>query len=138
MILSFWGKELPEQDVRILLKTKISGTSPIHVSRLESLGFRGTFLFSSIDELKEYVSRGIPCIVHLWTGYLSYWASEYMHAAVVIRVEDETIDIHDPAFDDFPKHLPIDEFSRAWFSSSQLLIVIEPISDSSPHDEIDK
>ena len=130
MVLSFLGKSVPEQDLRILLKTKISGTSPIHVNSLESLGFQAMFIYSSIDELREYVNGGTPCIVHLWTGHLSYWSSEYMHAVVVVRIGEQTVYINDPASDDSPKQVSIDEFSRAWFSSSQLLIVIQPISDA--------
>jgi len=39
MILKYWGKNFSEKDLRKLLKTKPTGTSPINIYNISSLGF---------------------------------------------------------------------------------------------------
>ena len=129
MVLAFHGVETPEGTLRQILKTKPAGTNPLNVTHLKNLGFEARISFSSLEELKAYLSQGKPVIALLWTGELTHWDStkyfDYLHTVVAIGYDDENILVNDPAFSDYPMAIPYAEFSEAWGYSQQMLIVIE-------------
>jgi len=129
MALAFLGIKKSEQDIRKLLKTKPAGTNPLNVIYLKDWKHEAIVSFSNLDELQNYLLQEQPVIVLLWTGELSYWDSEkyldYLHAVVVIGYTDVEILANDPAFPEYPKAIPINEFLEAWSYSQQMLIFIE-------------
>ena len=129
MVLAFLGIEKSEQDIRRLLKIKPAGTNPLNVTCLKYWEVEAVSSFSTLDELQIYVIQERPVIVLLWTGELNYWDSEkyldYLHTVVVIGYTNDNILVNDPAFPDYPKTIPINEFLEAWSYSQQMLISIE-------------
>lgn len=99
------------------------------MSHLKEWNLETTISFSNFEELENYVIQKQPVIVLLWTGELSYWDSkkylDYLHTVVVIGYNDENILVNDPAFSEYPKIIPINEFLEAWSYSQQMLIFIE-------------
>lgn len=125
MVLAFWGSQHPEGELRGLFKTKLGGTSPARVMfELPTLGFNAAVLAASFRELQEAIAEGLPCIAQVWTGDLSYWDEECMHAVVVAGVEESKVAVNDPAFGEAPIEIPINEFLAAWGLAGHTLIVI--------------
>lgn len=131
MALAHHHVELPEADVRQILKTKpYSGAHPINLLQLGELGFDAWPYEGTTAELKLRIASGLPVIVFLWTGALRHWQErggvDYLHSVVVVGVTDATVLLHDPALPDGPVELPWDEFRDAWQYSRQMMAVIQP------------
>lgn len=73
MLLSYFGIQKSERDIRLLLKTKPAGTNPLNVVRLREWDFEASFTFSNLEELKSHLVQKKPPIVLLWSGKLNYW-----------------------------------------------------------------
>ena len=129
MVLAYFGIEKSEQSIRILLKTKPAGTNPVNLTNLRNWDIDTILSSSNLDELQNYLLQEHPTIALLWTGILSYWDSnkylDYLHAVVVVGYDKENILVNDPAFSNYPKTIPTDEFLEAWSYSQQMLILIE-------------
>lgn len=129
MVLAYFGIEKSEQSIRILLKTKPAGTNPVNLTNLRNWDIDTILSSSNLDELQNNLLQEHPAIALLWTGILSYWDSnkylDYLHAVVVVGYDKENILVNDPAFSNYPKTIPTDEFLEAWSYSQQMLILIE-------------
>ncbi|MDW7680433.1 MAG: cysteine peptidase family C39 domain-containing protein [bacterium] len=129
MVLAYFGIEKSEQSIRILLKTKPAGTNLITLANLRNWDIDTILSSSNLDELQNHLLEKHPTITLLWTGVLSYWDSnkyfDYLHAVVVVGYDKENILINDPAFSEYPKSIPINEFLEAWSYSQQMLILIQ-------------
>ncbi len=129
MVLSFCGADFAEGVLRKLLKTKPAGTNPFNVTHLKELGFEARISFSSLEELKSFLSQRKPSIVLLWTGALGYWNSteyfDYLHSVVAVGFDREGIFVNDPAFSNHPITIPVAEFLEAWSYSQQMLVIVE-------------
>jgi ABC-type bacteriocin/lantibiotic exporter with double-glycine peptidase domain len=72
MVLAFYGLTVPESQLRALLKTRPSGTSLVNVLlRLPELGYNASVYSASLFELERDIENGTPCIIQVWTEYLS-------------------------------------------------------------------
>ncbi len=60
-----------------------------NITRLTTLGLTVEYEEGSIRKLGHYLSQGIPCIVFLWTGELSYWQVDTPHAVVVVGMTND-------------------------------------------------
>jgi hypothetical protein len=47
-----------------------------------------------------------------------------MHAVVVVGFGEDTVLVNDPAHEDEPIEVPLDEFATAWGIADQVMIVI--------------
>jgi len=126
MVLSFLGQDVDEKRLRLLLKTKGGGTSPINVLNVSEIGFKALFYSDFPEELYSSIDNEEPCIVFLWTGWLSYWKESYMHAVVVVGYDDEYYHVLDPYFDNHNYKINKQDFLNAWGTSNYLLIKIIP------------
>ncbi len=92
MVLAFYGHKCAEAELRILLKTRPGGTSPLQVMwRLPELRFEAHVQTGSQPILRETLAAGRPCIVHVWTQPLTHWQEEVIHALVVTDITEEGI-----------------------------------------------
>lgn len=57
----------------------------------------------TLDDLKQHIALGKPCIVFLDTAQLPYWSEGTFHAAVVVGIDDTHVYLNDPAFDQAPQ-----------------------------------
>jgi ABC-type bacteriocin/lantibiotic exporter with double-glycine peptidase domain len=125
MVLAFYGAEHAEKDLRILLRTRIAGTSAVNVMlKLPELGFTATVTRATFYELMQAVREGRPCIVQVFTEHLHYWDIGWMHDVVVVGFDEDVVLVNDPAFPDAPKEVPQGEFLAAWAAADQLVIRI--------------
>lgn len=119
MVLSALSLEVRYDRIIRLLKTGYAGTSFGNLALLESIGVqvelgRGDD-FNNIALLTETLELNCPLIVAVETSELkTYWRYATSHAIVVIGINDEDVIVNDPAFEDAPKFVPINEFLIAW------------------------
>lgn len=127
MVLAYYGEQRPETDLRRLLKTRVTGTSPANVMiRLPDIGFQAIVMDASRFELRRRINLGEPCVVHVWTAALPHWREDVVHAVVVTDLDDETVWINDPILDFGPTPIPLQAFLTAWSATDHTLILINP------------
>lgn len=119
MILEYFGKSLSEKDLRKFLKTKPTGTSPINIHNISSLGFEVGLFQSSIQEILSFLHQNIPPIVFIWREPI-------LHTVVVIGYNQNTnhLYINDPSESQGSKELDMTTFTEAWSYSNQLTATI--------------
>ena len=115
MVLEYFGNILSEEDLRKLLKTKPTGTCPINIHHIASLGFDVSLFQSSIQEIQSFLYQNIPPIVFIWQEPI-------LHAAVVVGYNQNTNHwyVNDPSEIQGTKELDMTTFSEAWSYSNQL------------------
>ncbi|MBI3360668.1 MAG: C39 family peptidase [Chloroflexi bacterium] len=125
MVLAFHDSEHAEAELRVLFKTKLGGTSPAKVMlEVPPLGFDARVWSASLLELRELIEQGTPCIVSVWTGDVKGWGVEGMHSVVVVGFGDDAVLVNDPAHEEAPKEVPLDEFTTAWGTADQVVMAI--------------
>jgi len=107
-----------------ILKVKSFGAAGQNLKYLASLGVEVIYREGSLEELKEYLLSGLPCIVLLNTVDLPHWSYATDHALVVVGLDDSTIFVNDPAFARHPVSVPITAFELAWMTFDYRLGVI--------------
>ncbi|MBC8446677.1 MAG: peptidase C39 family protein [Chloroflexi bacterium] len=101
------------------------GTPASHVLRLSSLGYRVTYERTTLEQLRVYLARQVPCIVFLRTGGLPYWDEDVPHAVVVLGIEEAMVYFHDPALDAGPTAVDAAAFLLAWAEMDYYCATIE-------------
>jgi hypothetical protein len=132
MILAVLGQDLPEAQLRMILKTRAwSGTHPANFRNLETLGVEAVWPYpAALADVRQLVEANIPVIVFLWTGALKHWAAtegvDYLHAAVVAGFTEQGLLVHDPKLPDGPTEISAADFSEAWKLADHLIAYIRP------------
>jgi ABC-type bacteriocin/lantibiotic exporter with double-glycine peptidase domain len=89
MVLAYYGDQRPEPELRRLLKTRVTGTSPANVMlRLPDIGYEAVVVEASRSLLRRRIAAGEPCIAHVWTSPLPHWDEGVVHAVVVADVSE--------------------------------------------------
>ena len=116
MILRYFN--IPSQQrqlARLFGQTEMGARFP-HLVRLNRYGVQVNLQRGDEHQLIQAINRDQPPIVFVATGELtSYWQENVQHAAVIIGYDEKHFYLNDPAFDDAPKQILIDEFILAWF-----------------------
>jgi ABC-type bacteriocin/lantibiotic exporter with double-glycine peptidase domain len=127
MVLAFQGTTLEEDELCDLLETQQTGTAVLNVLLLPQRVAKchAEVASASFDDLTRWLQEGIPPIVFVSTAPLQYWQTECLHALVVVEVEEQIVQVHDPAFATAPIAIPRDEFLAAWGELAQLTALIK-------------
>lgn len=127
MVLAYYGDQRPEPELRRLLKTRFTGTSPANVMlRLPDIGYGAVVVEASRSLLRRRIAAGEPCIAHVWTSPLPHWDEGAVHAVVVVDISEESVWINDPILNSGPTAIPQDAFLKAWAATGHTLIWISP------------
>ena len=127
MVLAFYGEYRSEDDLRRLLKTRVTGTSPANVMlNLPGIGFEALVFDRFQPILRQRISEGTPCIVHIWTDPLPHWQDAVVHAVVVTDIAADTVALNDPVQAAPATPVPLDAFLQAWAATDHTLILITP------------
>lgn len=125
MVLSYQNRQMSERELAEILGTQSFGTPISHINHLAALQCQVTYRSFSKAEMKSCLLQGIPVIVRVWTGMLTYWAEESFHVVVVVGFDDEWVYLNDPAFADAPQVALWDSFLAAWAEYDEAAIVIQ-------------
>lgn len=128
MVLAYYGDQRQEPELRRLLKTRVTGTSPANVMlRLPDIGYEAVVVEASRSVLRTRIAAGEPCIAHVWTSSLPHWGEGVLHAVVVTEISEELVWINDPVLDSGPTAIPQDAFFKAWAATGHTLVLISPL-----------
>jgi hypothetical protein len=109
-----------------LLKVQPYGTAGQNLKYLVSLGIQVIYREGGLDEIKDYLLNGVPCIVLVRTTDLPYWTYSTDHALVVVGFDEQTIYVNDSAFERHPLSVPVTKFELAWMEFDYRYGVILP------------
>ncbi len=126
MVLAFWQHKANESALAQLLGTRYFGTPAPNIHRLEQLGFFVIYESGSLSAIKRQLDKNIPCLVFVQTGILPYWEENTAHVIVVLGIDETTIFVNDPAFENAPQAIPIEYFLLAWSEFDYRYAVIQP------------
>lgn len=126
MVLAFYNHVSSETKLAKLLGTQKFGTPAPNIRRLEQLGFSVTYESGAFSLIKDYLGKNIPCLVFVQTGDLAYWQENTAHVVVAIGIDETTIFVNDPAFEDAPKSVAVDDFLLAWSEFDYRYGIIQP------------
>ncbi len=124
MLLDYLGQSASYERLLILLRIGPYGTPRTNILRLESLGVHVIYHEATLDILANYLLAGQPVIAFVDTAHLPYWSESTNHAVLVVGLEEDSVLLHDPAFDN-PQTVPIRDFELAWMECDGMCAVIE-------------
>ena len=126
MVLDYLQIEVEYDDLLNQFETKSFGSPFRNIHKLESMGLSVTTgEWGGLETINACLTLGVPILVNVQTGELrSYWEREASHVVLVLGIDETESIIHDPAFNDAPKHISIGEFMLAWDEQYQRYGVI--------------
>ncbi|MEZ4657648.1 MAG: papain-like cysteine protease family protein [Caldilineaceae bacterium] len=71
-----------------------------------------------------YLSEQKPIIVSVDTGELPYWPQAADHAIVVVGMDNDTVIVQDPAFENPYIAIPVGDFDLAWLAKDERYAVL--------------
>lgn len=114
MVLAHLGQQVDYDHLLKVLQVKPYGTSGRNLKNLINFGVQVIYREGSLEEVKSHLLAGRPCITLVRTAELSYWTYSTDHAVVAVGFDENFIYLHDPAFDEHPQSVMIQEFELAW------------------------
>lgn len=124
MVLAYYGIAYRYSRLLRLLRIQPHGTAFSALNALASLGVEVQIAQGSRSDLERRLDSGIPPILFVNTGMLSYWTSETGHAVVLIGLDNEVAHLHDPAIAEPDKAISYVELEMAWIEQDQLYGVL--------------
>jgi ABC-type bacteriocin/lantibiotic exporter with double-glycine peptidase domain len=133
MVLNYLAVPVHYQRLRQLLGTTEAGTPFPRMDRLRARGWFVERGRGDIETLWTHLTRGLPVIVAVRTDNLPHWlnrtdiADEEKatdHAVVVVGLDNDTVYVNDPDFDQAPLGIALNEFLLAWSDRDYAYAVI--------------
>jgi ABC-type bacteriocin/lantibiotic exporter with double-glycine peptidase domain len=126
MALRHLGLSVDYDQLLRLLKVKSYGTAGYNLKNLTALGVQVVYTEGTLNELKVHLADGFPCIVLVRTSQLTYWTYSTDHALLVVGFDEQAVYVNDPAFEQAPQRIPLDEFHLAWLEFDYRYGVLMP------------
>ena len=126
MVLEYLNIEFKYQQLLKLLKVKPYGTAGQNLKYLNALGLQVTYREGTLEQIKNRLQNGAPCITLVRTADLPYWDYGTDHAVVVVGFDEKAVYVNDPAFANHPIPVPVIEFELAWLAFDYRYGVITP------------
>jgi ABC-type bacteriocin/lantibiotic exporter with double-glycine peptidase domain len=130
MVLAFFGREVAESEIGLLLGTTPQGTSFASLIRVEQLGFQVTLGTGTVADLRAVTDRGIPLITAVHTSQLpAYPLPPWVpHCVVVAGASRSHVAVYDPGSDRTPTPdlVPLPGFEAAWRARRYLMASLTP------------
>ncbi len=124
MVLATFGDHRSEAELARIMGSYEFGTPANRITRLEKIGYQVQYRSFSLDELQIHLEQESRCIVFVYAGFLAYADFEGFHALVLTAVDPENITLLDPASNESPTVLSVDEFLLAWEEFDSLAAII--------------
>ena len=125
MILDYIGQSVNyDRLLRLLRIDPEFGTVARNILRLSELGVDVLYTRGTVDDIRDHLANGRPCIAFVNTGELPYWNESTGHAVVVVGIDEQNVYLNDPAFADAPKAVLHGDFLLAWMEVEEYYAVI--------------
>ncbi len=125
MVAAYLEQPLMQADIARWLETQLVGTPASRIQRLERRGFKVTYSTGSQAELESWLAQGVPPILFIRTGALSYWAVDTPHAVVLAGLAGEEATVFDPGIETAPMTVARNELLLAWSFFDYAYAVLE-------------
>jgi ABC-type bacteriocin/lantibiotic exporter with double-glycine peptidase domain len=132
MVLDYLGLPCTQEQLACELDVRPPlGAPASNVLRLRSDVLDVTFTSGNLSDLRTQLAQGNPPIVFVQAGELPHWQDcVSQHAIVVVGLDEQTVQILDPAADPSPISVPIGDFLLAW---SELDYIYAALVRPKPH-----
>lgn len=100
------------------------GAPASRLLRLSRWGYQVDYDSFSLPLLHASLVRGIPPIVLIKTGFLTYWTENVAHACVLVGLEETKAFLNDPWLSKGPQEVSLVEFMAAWTEMDYLAAMI--------------
>lgn len=128
MVLAYWGLARSQPELAKQLQTiEDAGTPASRVKNLATNNLQVTYSDGELDALRVALEQNIPPIVFVNTGELPYWSIATAHAVVVVGIHNQTVFLNDPAKNDYPLEVPLDDFYLAWDEMYNLYALLKKV-----------
>ena len=125
MVAAYWQQPVTQADVARWLETQLVGTPANRIQRLERRGFKVIYSTGSQAELELWLGQGVPPILFVRTGALSYWPVDTPHAVVLADLTSEEATVFDPGIETAPVMVARNELLLAWSFFDYAYAVLE-------------
>ena len=128
MVLNYWEINVRYPQLLNLLKVHESGASFYSLDTLTELhsSLSVHIQDAHMELLAEYLHQGRPVIASVNTIELPYWqGQDESHAVVVVHLDESTVSLHDPWYEDAPQVVNRMHFESAWLHHEYLCAIIE-------------
>jgi ABC-type bacteriocin/lantibiotic exporter with double-glycine peptidase domain len=116
MVLAYL--DLPSTQDRLARELDVRpplGAPASNVIRLRSNILDVTFTSGNLNDLQSHLAQGNPPIVFVQAGEFPHWQGHVsQHAVVVVGVDEQTVQVLDPAAGASLIPVPIGDFMLAW------------------------
>jgi hypothetical protein len=117
MALAYLGISRSQKEIGRVLKLRRGFGAP--ASQIVNLSSRRTEVLyqvgGAINDILDWLRRDVPVIAFVQAGELPHWRGVLaQHAVLVVALDEQHINIHDPAMDHGPIEIPLDDFLLAW------------------------
>ena len=130
MVLAFWGIQQDQDKIAGELGTIPDvGTPGSRLRRLQSSLLKVTYGEGSLLDLQNALMSGIPPVVLVYTGELSYWNKAFTHAIVVTEIASGFVVVNDPARKEASIKTPLADFQLAWDEMANLYGLLQRKSE---------
>jgi hypothetical protein len=126
MVLAYYRDVRTEDELRVLLDTRPTGTRAGNLMRLSSPTFEVYLRPSNLAELQKTLATGEPVLVFLRTDSLEYWSMDIFHVAVLVGLDSSTAALRDPYFATAPQTASLQGFEKAWAQTGQFAAFMRP------------
>jgi ABC-type bacteriocin/lantibiotic exporter with double-glycine peptidase domain len=134
MVLAYLG--LPSTQEHLTRELDVRpplGAPASNVTRLRPDALDVTLAPGDLDDLRGCLARGDPPIVFVQAGEFPHWRGHVaQHAVVVVKADEESVHVLDPAATESPLPVPVDDFMLAWSEMECLYAVLTLKHDPPP------
>jgi len=116
MVLAYLGLPATQEHLARELDVRPPlGAPASNVIRLRSDSLNVTFASGSLNGLRSHLMQNSPPVVFVQAAELPHWQDHVsQHAIVVVGIDEQTVQILDPAAGASPIPVPIGDFMLAW------------------------
>lgn len=133
MALAFFGIAKSQKQIAMQIgHIEGAGTPARNITRLSVFGVGVQYVeLGALNDLHQGVEAGAAIIVFVRTAELPYWDRDTPHALVIVGIEADIIYVNDPAFENAPVAMAIDDFMLAWDEFGNQYAIIRQLKDES-------
>ena len=91
------------------------GTPGFHIRLLASRRIEVIYRRGELADLRAALNKGLPPIIMLVTGELPYWGISTTHAVVLLGIDENSVLLNDPDYEQAPIRVSLGDFELAWY-----------------------
>jgi len=110
--------------VKLLENAPGVGVASFKIRNLERIGVHVQYQRGTLEQLRNQLMAGHPCIVFVQTRELPYRNDDTAHAIVIVGFDEQNLFVDDPEYDVSPVSVSAGDFDFAWLEHDEKYAVI--------------